>query len=143
MRTRAEKMLDAKKRAIHEAPTRVGQKLGNGGVILQIQEVRDEDRVREYVVLAIVEGQYQPFVTWSYGVGITDAATGGFVKTSPYCWAGNYFTKDLLREALDDFERRAGLTTPSDPRLASLDRLEEAGWAIADDGDPYRPSEVA
>jgi hypothetical protein len=99
------KMAKALAEATRKAARQVGDVMSNGGTILAIHKVSEDDRTREYVVLALVPG-YQPFVTWRYVIGITDLATGGYGPTSPYCWAGDYHRD--LGAALDSFNIRTG-----------------------------------
>jgi hypothetical protein len=102
-RRKQEKIDAAMKQAVHDAPTTVGATLPNGGIILAIKENETRERVKEYIVLALVKG-FQPFVTWRYGVGITDLATGGYGPVAPYCWSGEYYRN--LEEAIEDFNDR-------------------------------------
>lgn len=90
--------------ALRREPSRPGDQLHNGAMIVKIAEVsRDEDRAVEYVILAVHKG-FQPYVTWRYVIGIDQLATGGFRPMPSYCWAGDYFRD--LNEALGSFDGR-------------------------------------
>jgi hypothetical protein len=106
-----EKMEAALRKAHHDAATTVGAEMSNGGTILAIKKIDEDDRTIEYIVLALVKG-FQNFVTWRYVVGITDLATGGYGPTSSYCWSGDYFRD--LGEAYQNFLVRAGYDVQDD-----------------------------
>lgn len=81
-----------------------GRKLGsNDGIILQQALIKENEWANEYIVLALVEGNFQPFVTWKRTVGVQQLADGKYGPIE-YCWSGEYH-RDLMK-ALMDFESR-------------------------------------
>lgn len=95
-------------------PTKPGQKLPNGGIIL-LEEVMDSRRDydgnicrRESIVLCLLPHSMQNFASW-HRLITTDSptATGGFQIVDTCSWG--HYDNDLV-SALNDFGIRTGIT---------------------------------
>jgi hypothetical protein len=103
IKTREEQRYDAILQAVRERKLAVGRKMPNEGIILMHSLIAEHEWANEYMVLAIVEGQFQPFVTWRRTIGVEQKADGSYGPIE-YCWSGGYHRR--LSDAIDDFVRR-------------------------------------
>lgn len=102
--TKDERMDRAMRKTIHQDRPRVGVKLSNGAVCLAFHEKERDDRSVRYDVLAVTESGFQQFVIWTYDIGITDMATGGYGRCAPTAFWGHYHRN--LEDALAAYNER-------------------------------------
>lgn len=91
-----------------EFPTKVGDRLPNSGIIIAEQVLVSHVTERESIILCMVPGAVQPYVTWRRIVRVSRTATNG-QYIDDYCWSGDYF-EDLSNAVANynaRFERRA------------------------------------
>lgn len=91
--------------AVRRAPSRPGDRLPNGAIIVAQQYHGDDsDRGEQYHVLALQPGNAaEPYVTWLRVIGIGTLATGGWHDVD-YCFHGHYHRQ--LDAAYADFQQR-------------------------------------
>jgi hypothetical protein len=85
-------------------PQVIGLTMPNGGVVLAAHQTGELEYGREYTVLAMVPGTFQPFVVWKRFVGVQQVANGGYSKLD-YCFSGDYHAD--ISEAVAAYGTRA------------------------------------
>lgn len=89
--------------ALRDAKKAPGHKLPNGALILDsTSPVEVHTEGTESQVLALAEGNFQPFVIWHRTIGVQQLADGSYGPLD-YCYAGLYFRN--LFEAIKAWER--------------------------------------
>lgn len=76
--------------AVVNAPRNPGQELPNGATIIADRYVgEDGDYGERHIVLAIVQGQFNPYVVWTRYIGVAETATRGY-QPHDYTLYGDY-----------------------------------------------------
>jgi hypothetical protein len=93
---------------VEQDSPKVGYELRNGAVCIDHAQIGKDERSVQFVVLAVTSG-HQPYVTWTYDIGVTETATGDFDRVGPAAFSGHYHTK--LTDAVAEFQARSGRET--------------------------------